>query len=182
MPASEPWHCRSCGAGIDLAPSAVEVGLVRLAGDGVEGFRLGSAGIEAQIEPLLEPCECGGRFAAGGDDDGARAVARFDGERLRPVVARGWAVLEADQALASLREVWRPRALVLIGRGQELAKEDVLRLRLEDKLASLQAELERATAAGDDDAAETAHARYIELGTTYVRRFVRPDEPAARPG
>jgi hypothetical protein len=181
MPASEPWHCRSCGAGIDLAHSAVEVGLVRLAGDGVEGFRLGSAGIEALIEPLLAPCECGGRFAVGGGG-GPPAVARFDGERLRPVATRGWALLEADRELASLCEVWRPRALVLIGREQELAKEDVLRLRLEDKLASLQAELERATAAGDDDAAETAHARYIELGTTYVRRCVRPEEPAARPG
>ena len=52
----------------------------------------------------------------------------------------------------------------------------MLRLRLEDKLAALQAELERARAAGDDDAAEAAHARYIELGTTYVRRFVRSDE------
>jgi hypothetical protein len=181
MPASEPWHCRSCGAGIDLAQSAVEVGLVRLAGDGAEGFHLGSAGIEAQVEPLLAPCDCGGRFAAG-SGDGPPAVARFDGRRLRPVAARGWARLEASETLAPLREVWRPRALVLIGREQELAKEDVLRLRLEDKLASLQAELERATAAGDDDAAETAHARYIELGTTYVRRFVRPDEPAARPG
>jgi hypothetical protein len=75
--------------------------------------------------------------------------------------------------------VWRPRALVLMGREQELAKEDVLRLRLEDKLAALQAEVERATAAGDSDAAEAAHARYIELGTTYVRRFVRSHEPAA---
>ena len=56
----------------------------------------------------------------------------------------------------------------------------MLRIRLEDKLAALQTEVERATAAGDLDAAETAHARYIELGTTYVRRFVRPDEPAAR--
>jgi len=75
--------------------------------------------------------------------------------------------------------VWRPRALVLMGREQELAKEDVLRLRLEDKLAALQAEVERATAAGDRDAAEAAHARYIELGTTYVRRFVRSHEPVA---
>ena len=47
------------------------------------------------------------------------------------------------------------------------------------KLAALQAEVERATAAGDSDAAEAAHARYIELGTTYVRRFVRSHEPAA---
>ena len=37
---------------------------------------------------------------------------------------------------------------------------------------------ERATAPGDQDAAEAAHARYIELGTTYVRRFVARDERA----
>ena len=54
----------------------------------------------------------------------------------------------------------------------ELDREQVLGLRLEDKLAALQAEVERATTAGDEEAAEAAHARYIELGTTYVRRFV----------
>jgi hypothetical protein len=81
----------------------------------------------------------------------------------------------ATPELAELVEVWRPRAALLTGTG-DLAKEDVLRLRLEDKLAALQAELERARDAGDDDAAEAAHARYIELGTTYVRRFVRSDE------
>ena len=48
-------------------------------------------------------------------------------------------------------------------------------LRLEDKLAALAAEVERATRAGDQEAAETAHARYIELGTTYARRFVAHD-------
>ena len=82
----------------------------------------------------------------------------------------------ATPELAELVEVWRPRAALLAGGEQELGKEDVLRLRLEDKLAALQAELERARAAGDDNAAEAAHARYIELGTTYVRRFVRSDE------
>ena len=39
------------------------------------------------------------------------------------------------------------------------------------RLAGLQAEIERARAAGDDDAAQMAHARYIELGTSYARRF-----------
>jgi hypothetical protein len=43
-----------------------------------------------------------------------------------------------DPALTELREVWRPRALVLMGASKP-AKEDVLRLRLEDKLAALQA-------------------------------------------
>src|SRR6478736_2927912 len=131
MAAPDLWSCRACGSQIDLAGCSVEVGLVRLAVRGGDGFQLGGAGIEA------------------------------------------------TPALTELREVWRPRALVLMGREQELAKEDVLRLRLEDKLAALQAEVERATAAGDSDAAEAAHARYIELGTTYVRRFVRSHEPAA---
>ena len=57
------------------------------------------------------------------------------------------------------------------GREAELTPEDVLGLRLEQRLAGLQAEIDRARAAGDDDAAQMAHARYIELGTSYARRF-----------
>jgi hypothetical protein len=180
MASPDPWHCRACGATSDLAAASVEVGLVRLAERGGEGFQLGSAGIEALLEPVLAACGCGGRLAPG-TGHGERRPAAFDADLLRPLAARGWAELEATPALEPLREVWRPRALLLMGRGEQLAKEDVLRLRLEDKLAALQAELERAAAEGDDEAAETAHARYIELGTTYVRRFVRPDDPAARP-
>ncbi|MDX6548019.1 MAG: hypothetical protein QOG33_1569 [Gaiellales bacterium] len=178
MATPDHWHCEACGADADLAPLSVELGLVRLAVDGAAGFRLGSAGIEPQLADLLEGCACGGRLVPGpGSAD--TTVARFDRGRLRATAERGWQRLEQAPALDELREVWRPRALTLIGRESELRKEDVLRLRLEDKLAALQAEVERATSAGDDEAAETAHARYIELGTTYVRRFVRPDEPAA---
>ena len=72
--------------------------------------------------------------------------------------------------------MWRPRVLVLLGRESELAGEDVLRVRLEAKLEALAEDVRRATATGNGDAAETAHARYIELGTTYVRRFVASDE------
>jgi hypothetical protein len=176
--APDNWHCEACGAGADLSPLAVEVGLVRLAGEGDHGFRLGSGGIERQVGDLLAGCECGGRLVPGSGGTPA-VVARFDRDRLLPVAELGWRRLCDSLALAELCEVWRPRALLLLGREQELEKPDVLRLRLEDKLAALQAEIERATAAGDDEAAETAHARYIELGTTYVRRFVRPDEPAA---
>ena len=58
---------------------------------------------------------------------------------------------------------------MLLGREDELTpRAAVLELRLEGRLADLQAEIERAHAAGDDDAAQTAHARYIELGTTYA--------------
>jgi hypothetical protein len=176
--ASDHWHCDACGGDADLAPVAVEVGLVRLATDGEEGFRLGSAGIERQLAYLFASCPCGGRLVPGEGHPPAIA-ARFDADRLPPVAELGWSRLAASARLSELREVWRPRVLLLLGREAELDKPDVLRLRLEDKLAALQAEVERATAAGDGEAAETAHARYIELGTTYVRRFVRPDEPAA---
>jgi hypothetical protein len=176
--ASDPWSCGACGATADLAAASVEVGLIRLTVRGASGFRLGSDGIETEVAGALSPCACGGRFAPGAGT-GAHVAPAFDGASMRDAAARGWPVLEADPSLATLREVWRPRALLLAGREDELSREDVLRLRLEDKLAALQAEVDRATAAGDADAAETAHARYIELGTTYVRRFVRPDEPVA---
>jgi hypothetical protein len=178
MAAPDLWSCRACGSQIDLAGCSIEAGLVRLAARGGDGFQLGGAGIEPELAAVLASCECGGRFAPGAGT-GPAAPARFVRDAMRDPAARGWAALEATPALTELREVWRPRALVLMGREQELAKEDVLRLRLEDKLAALQAEVERATAAGDSDAAEAAHARYIELGTTYVRRFVRSHEPAA---
>jgi hypothetical protein len=175
---TDEWSCEACGTTIDLAAATVEVGLVRLAANGACGFRLGSAGIEDAVAAALAPCGCGGRFASG-TGSGARAAPAFDAVSLRAAATAGWPVLDADPSLRSLREVWRPRALALAGRDDELSKEDVLRLRLEDKLAALQAEVEQAWADGDADAAEAAHARYIELGTTYVRRFVRPDEPAA---
>ena len=176
--ASDPWSCGACGATADLATASVQVGLIRLAAHGASGFRLGCDGIENEVGGALSPCTCGGRFTPGAGA-GTHAAPAFDSPIMRDAAARGWPVLEAEPSLATLREVWRPRALLLAGREDELSREDVLRLRLEDKLAALQAEVERATAAGDVDAAETAHARYIELGTTYVRRFVRPDEPVA---
>ncbi len=92
-----------------------------------------------------------------------------------PFAKRGWEVLEAsrDPGLARLRERSGGRGrCVLLGREDELTPRGaVLELRLEERLAGLQAEIERARAAGDDDAAQIAHARYIELGTTYARRF-----------
>jgi hypothetical protein len=173
--ASDPWSCGTCGATADLASASVEVGLIRLATHGAKGFRLGSDGIETEVAATLSPCSCGGRFAPG-PGAGVHVAPAFDEAGMREAAVRGWTVLEREPAVAPLREVWRPRALFLGGREDDLSREDVLRLRLEDKLAALQVEVERATAAGDTDAAETAHARYIELGTTYVRRFVRPDE------
>jgi len=155
-----------------MAACTLEVGLVRLALDGPDAFRLGSAGIEAEVAPLLEPCACGGRLVAGGDATSGSdpVVAR---EALLPLARRGWEVLAGcdEPGLQRLREVWRPRALRLLGRDEELSPEDVLGLRLEQRLAGLREEIDRARAAGDEDAAQMAHARYIELGTSYARRF-----------
>ncbi|HEX3330606.1 MAG TPA: hypothetical protein VHS27_11845 [Gaiellales bacterium] len=187
---SDLWSCRDCGTAYELATRSLEVGLVRLAVDGEAGFRLGSAGIESQIEPLLAPCECGGHLTRGQTPNGSATEVsqpafgvrpRFRVETLRPLAERGWATLEAsaDSRLERLAKLWRSRALVLLGREDELTREQQLELRLEGRLAGLQDDIERACAAGDDDAAQAAHARYIELGTTFMRRFVLFDDGRA---
>jgi hypothetical protein len=177
---TDPWRCGDCGAVYELATRSIEVGLVRLALTGEEGFQLGSEGIDAELEPLLEPCECGGRLnreRSGSDPVLAAKEAQLDSDRLPPLAERGWAVLEAsaDPRLQRLAGLWRSRALHLLGRDAELGREQQLELRLEERLSGLQAEIERARAAGDEDAAQAAHARYIELGTTFVRRFASAD-------
>jgi hypothetical protein len=179
---SDLWQCRRCGTVHELAARSLEVGLVRLAVEGEDGFRLGSDGIDAHIEPLLAPCACGGRLTRGGDCPRLLGDSpRFSAEALRPLAERGWSVLEAsaDPRLARLAALWRSRALVLLGREGELTREQQLELRLEGRLAGLQADIERAREAGDEDAAQAAHARYIELGTTFVRRFVLSEDDRA---
>jgi hypothetical protein len=188
---SDPWSCPDCGTVYELATRSLEVGLVRLAVDGEGRFRLGSDGIEAHVQPLLAPCACGGHLTRGQTPNvsatelqqpafGVRP--RFEGQALRPFAERGWAVLDAsaDPPLERLAGLWRSRALVLLGREDELTREQQLELRLEGRLAGLQGEIERAREAGDEDAAQAAHARYIELGTTFVRRFVLVED--GRPG
>ena len=187
---SDPWSCRDCGAVYELATRSLEVGLVRLAVDGEAGFRLGSDGIESHLEPLLAPCACGGRLTRGQTPNGSVTEPsqpafgvrpRFEAEALRPLAERGWAVLEAsaDPRLVRLAALWRSRALVLLGHEDELTREQQLELRLEGRLAGLQDDIERAREAGDEDAAQAAHARYIELGTTYMRRFVLVEDGRA---
>jgi hypothetical protein len=181
---SDPWRCRECGRAYELALRSLEVGLVRLATHGEAGFRLGSDGLEPELGPLLEPCGCGGGLERARPEPGtADAVpGTFDQAALRPLAERGWATLEAsdDERLQRLAGLWRSRALVLLGRADELTREQQLELRLEGRLAGLQDDIERARAAGDEEAAQAAHARYIELGTTFMRRFVLVGD--GRPG
>src|SRR5690348_1107796 len=93
---TDPWHCPGCGTAFDLATLAAEVGLVRLAAKGSDGFLLGSVGIESQVAELLAPCACGGRLEPGRPQAEPAPVARaaFDMDALRPFAERGWAVLE----------------------------------------------------------------------------------------
>ena len=173
---TDPWHCSDCGAAADLAPLSAEIGLVRLAEQGAEGFRLGSAGVETDIAVLLVQCECGGRFEPGAGD-GEITVTSFDADALRPIAIRGFAVLSAEPRLAELAVVWHARALRATGREDELSGEQVQELRLEQRLNDLLIQIERAHRAGDEDAAEAAHARYVELATTYATRTIRDRQP-----
>ena len=173
---TDPWHCDRCGAAADLATQSAEIGLVRLAGHGDEGFVLGSAGIEAEIAPLLLPHECGGRFVAGGGD-GEPATAEFDADALQPIAIAGFEVLNTSSRLAELAGVWQARGLRATGRSEELTGEQVLELRLEQRLNDLLRVMEQAHRAGDEDAEEAAHARYVELATTYATRALRDRKP-----
>jgi len=175
------WHCRACGGQADLAPLAAEVGLVRAAVLGAGGFTLGSSGVQDELAGLLTACECGGTFAPGAGEPGAPRVQRPApaGERFRELAAAGWEELcsSPDPRLAGLVEVWRARALRALGRESELTADQQLELRLEDRMVGLLDERERAVAAGDPDSAETAHARYVELASTYARRFIGGSRP-----
>jgi hypothetical protein len=164
------WTCSACGR--PHALSTLEAGLLRLALRGEAGFELGASGMEDEIRPLLRPCACGGGLVPAPGEPAADADPAHLVESAP--LAAGLAALERarDPRLAELHRVWRPRALRRLGRVDELAPEDVLELRLEDRLVALEQEIRRASAAGDEDAAQMAHARYIELGTTYVRRVV----------
>lgn len=179
---TDDWRCASCGRGADLAPLSAEVGLVRLATRGAAEFRLGSAGIESELASLLAPCDCGGRLQPGRGPAGAGHLpARFDAAALAPVAGRGFEVLEqsVDPRLQELSRVWRARALRAAGRERELTRPELLELKLEGRLQALLEEVERARKDGDSDAMEAAHARYVELGTTYVQRFVRGRGPGS---
>jgi hypothetical protein len=159
-----PYRCPDCGGEVDLARTPLESGLVRLAAHGSEGFALEFDSPEVHARA---------RTALGGCPHGADPA--WDLERLRPLARAGLARLEesapADERLADLLLMWRPRAFALAGRADELSREEALRGRFELRLADVERRMRAAAAAGDDDEAERLHARYIELGTTYAGRM-----------
>ena len=100
-------------------------------------------------------------------------VPHWDTAELAPLADAGWRALLAaeDDELDMLAVVWRPRALALAGRADELSRDDVVRGRLEQRVAEVSARMQAALAAGEADEAERLHARAIELGTVLAGRL-----------
>ena len=156
------YHCELCGAEVDLSRTPLESGLVRLATLGPEGFELAfdDPRVHAVAAAALGPCPHDADPSW--DADKLRAPRR---RRLERLVAAG------DDELDLLAVVWRPRALALAGRADELSRDDVVRGRLEQRVAEVSARMHAALAAGEADEAERLHARAIELGTVLAGRL-----------
>jgi hypothetical protein len=156
------YHCELCGGEVDLSRTPLESGLVRLAALGPEGFALAfdDPAVHAAAAPALGACP-------------HEPDPRWDTAELAPLADAGWrALLSAeDDELDMLAVVWRPRALALAGRGDELSRDDVVRGRLEQRVAEVSARMQAALAAGEADEAERLHARAIELGTVLAGRL-----------
>ena len=156
------YHCERCGGEVDLARTPLESGLVRLAVLGPEGFALtfDDPAVHAAAAPALGPCP-------------HELEPSWDRAALQPLADAGWQALLAaeDDELDLLAVVWRPRALALAGRADELSRDDVVRGRLEQRVAQVTARMQVALADGDADEAERLHARAIELGTVLAGRL-----------
>ena len=147
--------------------------------DGEDGFRLGSDGIE-RVEPLLAGLRL--RRAAGARRE--PCIRRCPARSIQAGCGRGRARLgacsrRAPIAARAAREVWRSRALVLLGRGGRADTGSRARAAPRGRLAGLQAEIERAPPPATRRRPQAAHARYIELGTTFMRRFVLVEDGRA---
>jgi hypothetical protein len=156
------YHCELCGGEVDLSRTPLESGLVRLATLGPVGFELAfdDPAVHGAAAPALGPCPHG-------------ADPSWDTDELRPLADAGWRALLAaeDDELDLLAVVWRPRALALAGRADELSRDDIVRGRLEQRVAEVSARMQVALAAGEADEAERLHARAIELGTVLAGRL-----------
>ena len=157
-----PYVCQRCGGTVELARTPLESGLVRLAALGAAGFSLefDDPRVHALAAPALGPCP-------------HVADPAWDRAALEPLADAGWRALgdADDDELDQLAIVWRPRALALAGRADELSRDDVVRGRLEQRVAEVSARMQRALEAGDEDEAERLHARAIELGTILAGRL-----------
>jgi hypothetical protein len=156
------YHCDLCGGEVDLARTPLESGLVRLATLGADGFELefDDPAVHAAATPALGLCPHG-------------LEPNWQAAELAPLADAGWRALVAadDDELETLAMVWRPRALALAGRASELSRDDVVRGRLEQRVAEVTARMQAALDAGDEDEAERLHARAIELGTVLAGRL-----------
>ncbi len=156
------YHCDRCGGEVELARTPLESGLVRLATLGADDFELefDDPAVHAAAAAALGPCPHG-------PDPSWQAA------ELAPLADAGWQALVAaeNDDLETLALVWRPRALVLAGRASELSRDDVVRGRLEQRVAQVTARMQVALDAGDADEAERLHARAIELGTVLAGRL-----------
>jgi hypothetical protein len=156
------YVCQRCGGEVELARTPLESGLVRLAALGADGFELAfdDPAVHAAAEPALGPCPHVGDPS-------------WQPDALAPLADAGWRALVAsdDDELETLAMVWRPRALALAGRAGELSKDDVVRGRLEQRVAQVATRMQAALDAGDEDEAERLHARAIELGTVLAGRL-----------
>lgn len=156
------YHCELCGGDVELSRTPLESGLVRLATLGPEGFELvfDDPAVHAAAAPALGACP-------------HDADPSWDRDALQPLADAGWSALLAaeDDELDLLAVVWRPRALALAGRADELSRDDIVRGRLEQRVAEVSARMQVALAAGEADEAERLHARAIELGTVLAGRL-----------
>ena len=122
------YHCELCGGEVDLSRTPLESGLVRLATLGPERFELAfdDPAVHAAAAPALGACP-------------HVADPSWDAAELRPLADAGWRALLAaeDDELDLLAVVWRPRALALAGRADELSRDDVVRGRLEQRVAEV---------------------------------------------
>jgi hypothetical protein len=129
---------------------------------GPQGFELAfdDPAVHAAAGPALGPCP----HVADPD---------WDVSELRPLADAGWRALVAaeDDELDLLAVVWRPRALALAGRADELSRDDIVRGRLEQRVAEVAGRMQVALDAGEADEAERLHARAIELGTVLAGRL-----------
>jgi hypothetical protein len=156
------YRCEHCGGEVDLARTPLESGLVRLAALGAHGFELefDDPAVHAAAAPALGACP-------------HEIDPSWQRAELEPIANAGWNALVAsdDDELETLAMVWRPRALALAGRAGELSRDDIVRGRLEQRVAEVSARMQVALDAGDADEAERLHARAIELGTVLAGRL-----------